>query len=169
MVTYLRGLVRLTGAIALLVSGNPPLAAESTQWLFDIRYTVTGISQILSAQQQNQCLSTATPMPDISRPGYECKSSRHIWFGKTLIWQVDCSNEWESIQGTGRVSFDKEGAAGDIYLQIINPTNPPEYMVLDIQGKPLGACKKDLREVVEKPLTRLTGRGLTTAANKSSP
>jgi len=142
MVISIRKVAKLATLLPLFSICASVFADESKQWLFEIRYSIAGISQTIPTQQHNQCLSPAAPVPDISRPGYECRSSNQSWFGKTLVWQVDCSNEWERIQGTGRVNFDKEKAAGDIHLQIINPSSPPEYMVLSVQGKPLGACTK---------------------------
>lgn len=142
MVIRVRKLINLAALLVPLFISNSIFAEESKQWLFDVRYSIAGILQTIPAHLQNQCLPVAAPVPDISRPGYECKPRKSSWFGKTLVWQVDCSNEWESIQGTGRVLFDNDKAAGDVHLQIINPNSPPEYVVLDILGKPLGACKE---------------------------
>ncbi len=134
-------MAKLVGLIAFLLS-NTAFAGESKQWLFDLSYSVAGIASTVPIHTKDQCAADALPIPDISRPGYQCKSRARSWFDKTLVWQIDCSNDWESIQGTGRVSFDDNKAEGDIHLQIINPVSPPEYMAVAFKGKTSGVCKK---------------------------
>jgi len=168
MVTYTRDVARWSGVIAFLLLGNSVFAAGSKQWLFDLSYSVAGIALTVPVHTKEQCSADAVPIPDISRPGYQCTSRRQQWFdNKTLVWQLDCSNDWESIQGTGRVNFDGDKAAGDIHLQIINPVSPPEYMAVAFQGRPLGECKKLSPARVSKPLTGSIGVGLAKAGNKA--
>lgn len=116
--------------------------AEAGLWRFDIRYDFVGIPQTFPAYQKTQCLTADNLIPDISRPGQECKLESQRTFGRVHSWQVDCSTEWETAQGMGRITYTNGKAKGDVHIQILNPYNPPEFMVFYVEGKRLGDCKK---------------------------
>lgn len=130
------------GLGGLLMAALPLQAVEPGLWRFDIRYDFVGIPQTFPTYQTTQCLTPQSPIPDISRPGHECSTQLRGTFGQIQTWQIDCSTEWESAQGMGRVTFDGEKAHGDVHIQVLSPTSLPEFMVFYLEGQRLGDCKK---------------------------
>lgn len=133
------------GVLALTVVGVAAVGAapaETGLWRFTIRYDFVGIPQTFPSYEKTQCLTEMSLIPDISRPGQECTTQPRGRFGNVQTWLLDCSTEWESAQGAGRITFGKGKATGDVHIQIINPYNAPEFMVFHIEGKRLGDCKK---------------------------
>ena len=125
---------------ALMVMGSSAVAKEPQEWLFDISYDIAGIAQSFPAYHHDQCITDAAPMPDITNAGQKCSSRIHGRFGNTLTWQIDCSSEWEMVQGAGRITFEDGSAGGKVHLQILSPFAAPQYMVFTIEGKPAGSC-----------------------------
>lgn len=109
-------------------------------WQFNVRYDFIGVPQHFPEYQVTQCITDAVPIPAISRTGQECHDRLQGRFGRTFTWQLDCSTEWEMVQGMGRIHYTREEAASDVYLQVLNPYNPPQPMVFHLHGKRLGEC-----------------------------
>lgn len=135
------------GLLALLLLLAQPSAAEMDRedglWEFAIHYEFIGIPQHFPAYDKRQCISRAAPVPAISRPGQECSDTVQGRFvGGTITWALDCSTEWEMVQGMGRIHYAGDTADGDVHLQVVNPFNPPQPMVFHIQGKRIGDCVK---------------------------
>ncbi len=110
-------------------------------WEFSIRYELIGMPQKLPEYVSKQCITESAPVPSISREGQECAERMQGRFGHTFTWQVDCSTEWEMVQGMGRIHYAGKEASGDVHLQVVNPYNPPQPMVFHLNGKRLGACE----------------------------
>lgn len=133
------------GLLAILLCLGTSVEADEALneglWEFDIHYNFIGVPQHFPGYVNRQCINVATPMPTISRPGQECNDSLQGRFGRTITWQVDCSTEWEIVNGMGRIHYMEEQAIGDVHLQVINPYNVPQPMLFRIRGKRLGDCK----------------------------
>lgn len=134
-----------TAALLLAMLGmTAPAQAETGLkgglWEFAIRYDFIGVPQKLPEYVNKQCITEAAPVPAISREGQECTDRVQGRYGRTFTWQVDCSTEWEMVQGMGRIHYDEDGATGDVHLQVINPYNPPQPMVFYLRGQRLGDC-----------------------------
>ena len=112
-------------------------------WEFDIKYDLIGIPQTFPGYTVKQCMDAKTPYPSISQPGREdeCQAQMQRSFARTYTWMMDCSSDWEMVQGMGRIHYYGEKARGDVHLQILNPHNPPQSMVFRIKGRHLGECK----------------------------
>ena len=110
-------------------------------WEFNIRYELIGVPQKMPEYLSKQCITESAPIPAISREGQECTERVQGRFGRTFTWQVDCSTEWEMVQGMGRIHYAGKEASGDVHLQVVNPYNPPQPMVFHLNGKRLGACE----------------------------
>lgn len=134
-------LLGVAGLFLLLVS---PLRAEMNMeeglWEFDVRYDFIGIPQHFPGYTVRQCISTDTPYPSISRPSQECDEFLQGRFGRTFTWQVNCSTEWEIVQGMGRIHYLGELAQGDVHIQVSNPFNPPQPILFRLRGERLGPC-----------------------------
>lgn len=134
------------GLAMLLMSLGQPLQAEMAfeagLWEFDISYNFIGIPQHFPSYKQKQCLTAEVPMPSISRPGQDCREILQGRFGRTFTWQVDCSTEWEIVQGMGRIHYLGDRAQGDVHVQASNPFNPPQPIVFRLSGERLGKCEQ---------------------------
>lgn len=117
-----------------------PQGMTPGNWKFDVSYDLVGIPQTFPGYTIQQCLDDGTPFPTISRPGHECQMQMQGRFGRTYTWMVNCSNDWEMVQGMGRIHYRREEAKGDVHLQILNPHNPPQMMVFHMEGHYLGPC-----------------------------
>jgi len=121
-----------------------PLQAEMTvqegMWEFDIRYDFIGVPQHFPSYKVRQCISNNAPMPSISREGQNCTDKLQGQFGRVYTWEVNCSNEWEIVQGMGRIQYVGEKAQGDVHVQVSNPYNPPQPMVFHLNGQRIGQC-----------------------------
>jgi len=140
MFSYIRKLVRGSLLLALVGIASSSYAMDPAAWSFDIRYNIGGVAQPLAAYHHEQCLTEASPVPDIAKPGQSCTTRLHSRFGNTLTWQIDCSSDWEIVQGVGRISFEDGHAGGKVHLQILSPVNAPQQMVLNIEGRAAGRC-----------------------------
>ncbi len=109
-------------------------------WRFNIEYELVGLPQKFPAYQFEQCLDSGPPIPNINRPGNECKVELQGIFDTLHTWTLDCSDDWEMVQGMGRINYTGSGARGEVYLQILNPHNPPQIMSYTINGTHLGRC-----------------------------
>lgn len=157
---FLKSTTVWVALLALSVMNTSAFASESREWLFDIRYDIAGITETYPVYHHAQCLTDAVPMPDIANSGQHCSSRMHGRFGNTLTWQIDCSSEWEMVQGVGRVTFDKGNAGGIVHVQILSPFNGPQYMVFHIEGKAGGSCGQ---RNSSRPITAETASIHTTA------
>ena len=137
---FLKKMESTLALLALEVMSASAFAMETQEWLFDISYDIPGVAQTFPPYRRDQCLTAAAPVPDVSNPGQHCTTLLHGRFGNTLTWQIDCSSEWEIVQGAGRVTFNGESAGGNVQFQILSPFNAPQYMVFHIEGKPGGSC-----------------------------
>ncbi len=128
----------------LLFSSTTILAGQQTvtpgSWEFDITYDLIGLPQTFPGYTIKQCIDNSTPFPSISRPGNECKMQLQGRFGNTITWTVNCSDDWEMVQGMGRIHYNQGKAHGDVHLQILNPHNPPQMMEFRIQGRRIASC-----------------------------
>lgn len=140
MFSYIRNPARGSVLLALLGIASSSYAMDPAEWSFDIRYNIGGVAQPLAAYHHEQCLTEAAPVPDIAKPGQSCSTHLHSRFGNTLTWQIDCSSDWEIVQGVGRLSFEDGHAGGTVHLQILSPVNAPQQMVLNIEGRAAGRC-----------------------------
>lgn len=133
------------GGIGLLLL-TPPLQAQmgiqEGLWAFDVSYDFVGIPQHFPTYRIRQCISAEAPVPRISRPEQQCREKLQGRFGRTFTWQVDCSNEWEIVQGMGRIHYLVDSAQGDVHIQVSNPYNPPQPIIYRIRGEWLGKCEK---------------------------
>lgn len=111
------------------------------KWEFAIEYDLIGIPQTFPGYTVTECISERNPFPEISRPGHECQMQMRGRFGRTYTWMVNCSTDWEVVQGTGRIHYLRDTARGDVHLQILNPHNPPQHMVFRIRGEHRGECE----------------------------
>ena len=127
---------------ALIVIEASASASEPQEWLFDIRYNISGITESFPAYHRAQCLTDSTPMPDIATSGQQCTTRIHGRHGNTLTWMIDCSSEWEVVQGVGSVTFDAGKAGGDVHMQILSTSGAPQYMVFHIEGRAGGSCDR---------------------------
>lgn len=125
---------------ALFVMEASASASEPQEWLFNIRYDISGISESFPAYHRAQCLTDSTPMPDITTSGQQCTTRIHGRHGNTLTWMIDCSSEWEVVQGVGNITFNAGKAGGDVHMQILSPSGAPQYMVFHIEGRAGGSC-----------------------------
>lgn len=131
-------------AVALLLAtplqAVPELQPHEGKWEFEVWYDFIGVPQRFPSYSKTQCVTRADPLPRISRPGHECFQRMQRQFGRTYTWFVNCSTDWEMVQGMGRVNYWKDRAQGDVHVQVINPVNPPQPMIFHIRGKRLGEC-----------------------------
>jgi hypothetical protein len=125
---------------ASALAERPAMAPGS--WEFAVDYDLIGIPQTFPGYTIKQCLDETTPFPSISRPGNECQMQMQGRFGHTYTWMLNCSSDWEMVQGMGRIHYQRDTARGDVHLQIINPQNPPQAMVFHLKGRRLGPCEK---------------------------
>lgn len=136
--------IALGGIVFLLLSS--PLRAEMVLreglWAFDVHYDLIGIPQHFPSYRVKQCISADAPIPKISHPEQQCKERLQGRFGHMYTWQVDCSNEWEIVQGMGRIHYLGDHALGDVHIQVSNPFNPPQPILYRIHGEWLGKCDK---------------------------
>ncbi len=109
-------------------------------WEFEVSYDLIGIPQTFPGYTVKQCLDTTTPFPNISRPGNNCQTQLQGRFGRTYTWMLNCSDDWEMVQGMGRIHYRQGEAHGDVHLQILNPHNTPQLMKFRIKGKRTGPC-----------------------------
>lgn len=134
----------IAGLGLLFLFTNLPLSAETTfqegMWEFEISYDFIGVPQHFPSYKVRQCISESAPVPGISREGQNCTEKLQGKFGKLYTWEVNCSNEWEIVQGMGRIKYTGETAQGDVHLQVSNPYNPPQPIVFHLDGKRLGSC-----------------------------
>jgi hypothetical protein len=129
----------------LLLSHGTQAEVEAViagDWEFDILYDLVGLPQSFPGYTTTQCISDEVPFPSISRPGNECQMQLQGHFGNTYTWTLDCSDDWEMVQGMGRIHYDNGEAKGDVYLQILNPHNSPQMMVFEISGRRKGPCNR---------------------------
>ncbi len=135
----------LLGGIGLMLL-TPPLQAEmgfqEGLWEFDVRYDFIGIPQHFPSYKIRQCMRADAPIPTISRPEQQCREKLQGQFGRTYTWQVDCSNDWEIVQGMGRIHYLGDHAQGDVHIQVSNPYNPPQPILYRLRGERLGRCKE---------------------------
>lgn len=127
----------------LLQSGSAMAERQPIQygnWSFDVEYDLIGIHQEFPGYTINQCIDSNMPYPNISRPGNECGMTMQGRFGRTVTWMVNCSTDWEMVQGMGRMHYHRDRAQGNIHMQILNPHNTPQSMVFRIRGHYLGPC-----------------------------
>ena len=117
-----------------------PFTLEQGQWEFEISYNLIGVPQTFPIYSLSQCLDNTTPFPSIDRPGNECEAQLQGHFGNTYTWTLNCSDDWEMVQGMGRIRFMGEEAHGDVHLQILNPHNPPQMMEFTFKGHSTGRC-----------------------------
>ena len=132
--------ILLPGIMILLsnsASGEWP-ALQTGVWEFDVDYDLIGIPQTFPHYTITECISDEHPYPTISRPGDECQSLPQGQFGQTYTWSMNCSTNWETVQGMGRMHYFRNRAHGDVHLQIFNPQNPPQMMVFRLEGKYTG-------------------------------
>jgi hypothetical protein len=111
-------------------------------WEFDVRYDFIGIPQHFPSYKVRQCMTADAPIPTISRPGQNCTDHLQGQFGRTYTWQVNCSTEWEMVQGMGRIHYLGDRAQGDVHVQVLNPYNPPQPIVFRLRGERLGECEQ---------------------------
>lgn len=140
MSVSITNLTSCAALLVLLVTTPPGYALQPQQWVFATRYEMDGVAQPLAAVRSEYCLSDAAPIPDIALPGQECSSHLHGRFGDTLTWQLDCSSDWEIVQGAGRLTFKEDIAQGELHLQILSPVDTPQQMVLRLEGRAAGRC-----------------------------
>ncbi len=131
-------------SVFLLLLGYGPQAAAQAftpgNWEFDVNYDLVGLPQSFPGYTITQCISDEAPFPSISRPGNECQMQLQGRFGNTYTWTLNCSDEWEMVQGMGRIHYADGKARGDVHLQVLNPQNPPQMMVFEITGRRNGSC-----------------------------
>lgn len=136
----------MVGSVSLAILCAATLAQAETDvteglWQFTIRYDFIGVPQHFPEYVVTQCITDESPVPAISRVGQECIDSVQGRFGSTITWQLDCSTEWEMVQGMGRVRYAAEEAGGEVFLQVVNPYNQPQPMVFHLSGKRLDDCR----------------------------
>lgn len=124
----------------MLGMASPQSEFEHSQWEFEISYSLIGVPQTFPIYKLSQCIDSSSPFPSINRPGNECKAQLQGEFGNTYTWSLDCSDDWEMVQGMGRIHFMGGEAHGDVHLQILNPHNPPQIMEFLFKGKAIGGC-----------------------------
>ena len=117
---------------------TPPFAPGS--WTFEVSYDLIGVPQTFPGYTVTQCLDEASPFPNISRPANPCQTQLQGRFGQTYTWTLNCSDDWEMVQGMGRIHYSQGQAEGDVHLQILNPHNTPQLMEFRIKGKRSGPC-----------------------------
>lgn len=130
-------------AYSVALSGQAlaaPQGINAGKWAFNVEYDLIGIPQTFPGYTLQECLSEEKPFPSISRPGDECEMNLQGRFGSLYTWTLNCSDDWEMVQGMGRIDYNGESAAGDAHLQIVNPHNAPQMMEFRIQGKRQGNC-----------------------------
>ncbi len=134
--------ILITAPIALFsaFAQAQPLPFTPGSWEFEITYDLIGVPQTFPGYSVKQCLDEASPFPNISRPGNPCQAQLQGHFGHTYTWTLNCSDDWEMVQGMGRMHYQKEKARGDVHLQILNPQNSPQLMAFSIKGKRTGSC-----------------------------
>lgn len=136
----------IRGVGFLLLCVSLPLQAQMSiqkgLWEFDIEYDFIGVPQHFPSYKIRKCVTAADPAPTISRPGQSCNEVLQGRFGRTFTWQVNCSSEWEIVQGMGRIHYIGERARGDVHVQASNPFNPPQPIVFRIRGERLGVCEE---------------------------
>ena len=110
-------------------------------WEFDVSYDLIGVPQTFPGYTIKQCLDETNPFPNISRPENPCQTQLQGRFGHTYTWTLNCSDDWEMVQGMGRIHYNQELAEGDVHLQILNPHNSPQIMEFHIKGKRSGSCE----------------------------
>lgn len=129
----------------LLAEMTPAVAGDqfrAGEWEFSVQYDLIGVPQRFPSYTVRQCLSEEKPYPEISRSGSGCVNKLQGHFGRTITWTLDCSTEWEMVQGMGRIHYWMDSAIGDVHLQVLNPHNPPQPMQYHMEGKYLGECPK---------------------------
>ena len=131
----------LAGSAILILLSSGAQALTPGNWEFNVRYDLIGIPQSFPGYTTQQCIDNSNPFPSINRPGNECKMHLQGQFGNTYTWVLNCSDDWEIVQGMGRIHYDDGKARGDVHLQILNPHNPPQMMEFEIKGQHTGACK----------------------------
>jgi len=123
-----------------------PLQAEmffqEGLWEFDISYDFIGVPQHFPSYKVRQCMTAEAPMPSISRPGQICRDRLQGEFGRTYTWEVNCSTDWEIVQGMGRIHYLGDRAQGDVHVQVSNPYNPPQPIVFHLRGARMGVCEE---------------------------
>ncbi len=132
-------LLSTTSALAAAAEPTPFMPKEGL-WRFTVSYRLMGIPQEFSDYQIEQCLSPSDAIPHIERHT-ECSHTPHHGFmPQPLLWFVDCSSDEELVHGQGRLHFMGDRAHGNVFMQVLANTNPPQAMVFELEGRYVGAC-----------------------------
>lgn len=87
-----------------------------------------------------QCLTQQDPVPNQSTAGQHCNIIEVKTEGKTVTWKMECTQQGQKMQGTGKMVY-----YGDRFEGTINTTMGPQSgnmtITTLINGKRIGACK----------------------------
>lgn len=109
-------------------------------WEFTIRYDVMGVPYRSAPYMDTRCITDADPIPRIERPGHECTATADDHLGRIVSWAINCSSDGEMVQGMGRMSYRRDRADGNVFMQALGPNAAPQPVVFTISGRRLGNC-----------------------------
>lgn len=137
------GLLLACGAASAARADSNPFwdDFEEGLWQFEIDYQIVGAPRLPGQRYaSNRCLTRDDPYPRIEREGQECRLSRQPPVGRSLSWSVNCSSDWEMVNGQGRMHYVRDHGSGDIRMQIHGQASPPYEMVFHLRARRIGAC-----------------------------
>jgi len=114
--------------------------------LQDGKYKITSTVEMPGMPMQippvtvTQCITNQDPLPNQSTAGQQCNITDMKTEGKTVSWKMECSQQGQKMQSTGKMVYYGDHFEGTTNT-MMGPQSGNMTITTVINGKRIGACQ----------------------------
>jgi len=135
----------VTAGALLLVAAAAAQAANPNMkpgmWETTVKTEMPGMPVAVPPVTTKQCVTKQDLVPDTSRGGQQCELLDTKINGDKVDWQIRCTSQGMTTEGTGTITYQGDSYAGVIHMTMSG--GPMGAMTMDqkISGRRIGDCQ----------------------------
>lgn len=133
-------IVSMLACMAFLVTNAWGLDLQDGKYEITSKVEMPGMPMQPPPVTVTQCLTQQDPVPNQSTGGQQCKIIEMKTEGETVTWKMECSQQDQKMQSTGKMVYYGNRFEGTINT-VMGPRSGNMTITTVINGKRIGACQ----------------------------
>ena len=133
-------IVSMLACMAFFVTNAWGLDLQDGSYKITSKVEMPGMPMQIPPVTVTQCITNQDPLPNQSTAGQQCNIIDTKTEGKTVSWKMECSQQGQKMQSTGKMVYNGDRFEGTTKT-IMGPQSGNMTITTVIKGKRIGACQ----------------------------
>ena len=134
-------IVSMLACMAFFVTNAWGLDLQDGEYKITSKVEIPGMPMQMAPVTVTQCLTKQDPVPNQSTASQQCNIINMKTEGKTVTWKMECTQQGQKMQGSGKMAYYGDRFEGTINTKM-GPQSGNMTITTVVNGKRIGACRR---------------------------